>query len=307
MQGLTLASMCTMLTSITKEAVQLYLREGGMKELAYMRLEALLRTLMGILSDQEPLSAHRRNTRLLSTESRKRQVENGALLRQVTATLSSLLVGLLGESGSQADVQVPLFSGKVPFYLLVSVSGFKPPRFLESTTLPTFLDWNVPCVSRVSQREVDLAIAKQKKCSAESLKKFVCLEFAEVLRSALELEMPTGSVEICTDFFSCQPPTKSRDPAKTYLDLTVLHTSIEMMEMETSPQLSAGILETKRFFYRKHARPDSVPFKPEMSDTVGPYPVGSSTIIEVTVAHSFPSILSRQRALLTSEIGPLTS
>lgn len=299
--ALTMATMCRMLTSVTKEAVQLYLREGGMEELAYFRLEALLKILMGVLSDQGSLrEENRRTPRLVSAESMTLQVEKEGLLRRVTATLSGLLVGLLvdEESATATDrILLPSVAGKDPFYLLVSVSGVKPQRFQESTTLPTFLDWSMPCVCRVSQQQVDLA-RKKHGGDFEKLNKQICWEFGRVLKVAFERDMPSGSVEVCTG----NSNAGTRDPDKTYIDLTVLRTDIDTMvdhsRLDVTPS-RGHLLETKRFFYRKPVR-----LNPP-SDGIGlpPTPVVlSGTIVEVTVAYAFPSKLSRQRVLLTSEI-----
>jgi hypothetical protein len=290
----TMAAMCTMLTTVTKEAVQLYLREGGMEELAYSRLESLLKILMGVVGDQGSLRMeNRRHGRFVSVESKKRLIENEALLRRATATLSALLVSLLvqEETAGETDaVQLPTCAGKAPFYLLVTISGTKPTRFQESTTLPTFLDWNSPSVCRVSNNIIDLA-KKKHGDNVGSMKKQICLEFGQALKAALERDMPAGSVQLCTDFDTSD--SRTRDPAKTYLDITVLHTDLEMMMMECRSQRhSSSRVETKSFFYRK---PEPVPSHLQESG-------GVAGLVEVTVAHSFPSILSRQRALLTSEI-----
>ena len=49
----TLPHMSSLLTSISKEAVTMYSREGGMDASAYSQLESLLMIVMGVLDDHE--------------------------------------------------------------------------------------------------------------------------------------------------------------------------------------------------------------------------------------------------------------
>ena len=72
------STMCELLTTLTKEAVSLYLREDGMAGLAYTRLESLLKILLGILEDHGILDSGRERSRMGKTLLGKQHVEEEA-------------------------------------------------------------------------------------------------------------------------------------------------------------------------------------------------------------------------------------
>ena len=83
----TVSALCSHLTAVAKEAVQCYLREDGMDEVAYSRLEFLLFKMMDVLSDHGSLSLqHGRSIRTMSASMRKRHVEEETVLRRVVSS-----------------------------------------------------------------------------------------------------------------------------------------------------------------------------------------------------------------------------
>lgn len=314
LQQPTVAAMCDMLTIAAKEAVRFYLLEDGMDEIAYVRLENLLQIVMNVLIDHGSLSLDRDlSIRSMSVSVRKRQVEDEAALRRVSASLSGdmtnlaekLLLVVQNEPGTPKASETQSRSRDAErgsstrlFYVLVTISGSRPKRFQESTTLPTFLDWNAPCVLRVPKHLVDTA---QKKVGGDTqrLEKQICLEVGGSLRQAISDD--PGSVSLVLNPGSDQEVSVPRDSSKTYLDIFLVWSDSDHYDGNGSLPL-----QSKRFFYKK---PAMVGPRPNLSDSnkqeKNPDNNRSSvinTLMEVTVARTFPCVLSRQRTLLTSEI-----
>ena len=319
LQQPTMAAMCSMLSSVSKEAVQCYLREDGMDEVAYSRLENLLKTVMNVLSDHNSQPLHRgRSIRAMNGPMRKQHVEEEAALRRVVAALSAdmtklaerLLLLVQDTPGTPQKAkndtknkELKEDASKRPCYVLVEISGAKPPRFLESTTLPTFLDFGMSCVCRVPQATVDAA-RKAAKDDSQKLSYFICLEYGKPLKLALgSISASDGSIVLCAN--SQGNATETRDPTVTYIEITSLSVNGGSSEVSEYSSMSSS-LESKKFFYVK---------KPALVDATGRVGGENSgklvvttpskflcTLVEVTVAKTFPSALSRQRTLLKSEI-----
>ena len=319
LQQPTMAAMCTMLSSFVKEAVQCYLREDGMDEVAYSRLENLLKTVMDVLSDHNSLGLKRaRSIRAINTQKRKERVEEEAALRRVVAALSADMTKLaerlllhvqdttaasLKLKTAAEDKESKKDTTNRPYYVLVEMSGSKPSRFLESTTLPTFLDWGMNCVCRVPRDTIDAA-RKAAGSDLQNLTHFICLEYGNSLKLALRsAKSDDESIVVCTE--SVDKAAEGRDPAMTYIDITSLS-----LQTGSAPELPESNsmplpLDSKKFFYVK--KPAKVDDPGTVGDSGKPLVATTplkfmNTIVEVTVANTFPSALSRQRTLLTSEI-----
>jgi hypothetical protein len=201
----TVSGMCALLTSITKEAVSLYVREDGMDGLAYTRLESLLRILMGVLDEHGINSLNSPRTRLTGIMGRKRYVEEEASLRKVIASISGdmtklaeRLLGVVQDEPTSPKVtearnRKPSKDERRSYFVRVLLSGKKPSRFLESTTLPTFLEWNKPCICRVPKEIVESALTSTAR-HPERLEETMCSEFGKPIRNALLRDGSTGSI-----------------------------------------------------------------------------------------------------------------
>ena len=306
----TVVAMCSMLSSVAREAVECYLREDGMDEIAYSRLENLLRTVMTALGEYGSLGLHHgRSLRAMNLSMRKQHVEEEAALRRVVAGLSSEMTKLaerfllfvrdnterpqettaLSKNGDKTSPKKDL--SKRPYYVLVEISGNKPPRFQESTTLPTFLDWSMPCVCRVPPYVVNSA-HKAARGNPQILDECICLEYGKPLQQALTHETSPDSILLRV---GDSPMTVAAD--KTVITVTLLQPQSSDGALESLP------LETKHFFYsRKPAlsSTDSGTNESERVLTSTPSQL-LDKLVEVTVAKTFPSALSRQRTLLTKE------
>jgi len=269
----TIAAMCSLLTEVAKEAVGMYLKEDGMDEIAYSRLEKLLKVLMSVVEDHSALPVVRSTSRPMSFVVRKRQVEEEASLRKVSASISGdmtklaeRLLSLVENEKGTADV-APLSRSKRPCYVLLRLYGKKPPRFQESTTIPTFLEWEKPCICRVP-KDISEDLSGTTPPSMEN----ICVKFAAPFLTYLSQEIGKSSVVLRTS--PSLSNASSRDD-KTYVDV------IPVEGTGNDPfQLSLASKRSKHFVHRKEP----------------------STLVETTVAKEFPCALSRQSSLLTTEI-----
>ena len=307
----TVSAMCTMLTSIAKDAVSLYQREGGMDELAYERLEALLKILMAVLDDHGASMGSglgSSSTRLGgSLSGKKRRVEDEAALRRVLASLSGdmtklaerlLLIAQNEPKKSEADKLKPkqaTVMDQRQVYVRINMSGKKPDRFKESTTVPTFLEWNTPCICRVPRKVVESSLAKCKG-DLNRLEDISCSEFGLPIREALLSVGATEPISVRTGARGLREP-EPLDAETTCVDISFVHSHVSGLEKNPRSDSSAW-RHSKHFIYKKPTT------SPTSEDATGlPHsPRGvSSSLVEMTLAHAFPCALSRQRSLLTSE------
>jgi len=298
--------MCKMLTTVVKDAVKAYVREDGMDELAFARLEALLRVVVVMVEDHSALASD--VPFLHSAISRKRHAEEAAALRIALASLNSELTKMAerlllvsqketedaprdeGKRGGNEDV------GRKSIYVRVLLSGFKPQRFTESTSIPAFLEWNNPSVCRVPQSVVETVLKSPDK-GASLLHQRICNEFGRPLRDALSKESNEGSVLFSTGGRST---VGESDESITYLDVTIVHINFPGLNL---PQ-ERGEIEAKRFFCRKPSEQEPAPPGQPGQELPGLQIAPPSHYVELTVAQSFPCALSRQRTLIASEVVP---
>jgi hypothetical protein len=284
LQQPTVPAMCRLLTQIAKEAVSCYRREDGMDELAYNRMESLLKVLMTVAENHSSSKPGRANFRTMGAIARKRHVEEEAAVRNILASISGdmtslaerLLSVVQSEPLTAEARQVPSNEAKKPSmyrpcFVVVRLHGKKPSRFEESTTLPTFLEWEKPCVCRVP-----VNIAKDSaKFGSKATEDSTCLRFAQVFLDALRTERGKDSVILRTE----PQVTVKFDETATVLDVFPL--DVAVADSGSGQSVFSSSLFFKHFFHRTE-----------------------SSLVENTVAHEFPCALSRQRSLLTTEILP---
>jgi len=281
----TVSDMCALLTAVTKEAVLFYLKEEGMDSLAYYRLESLVKVLMSILDEHGIVDLGGIRTRLGKNILRKQQVEEEAALRKVIASISLDMTKLAerllliaedephDESPTKQTSDQSAKKERQAYFVRVLLSGKKPTRFLESTTLPTFVEWQTPCICRVPKGIVDAVLNYTPKNVEDRL----CEAFGRSLRSALLTS--NDNVTIVTG---------SKPHAAEPKDGIIV--AIGIVKMNTA--FSAGddgsdfAQQGKHFLYHKSS---------SVNDRKG-------STVKMTVAHPFPCPLSRQRTILTSEL-----
>lgn len=279
LQQPTVSAMCDLLTRAAKEAVGFYVRETGMDELAYSRLESLLKVLMSVVDDHTAQRFGPVSFRSMRVATRMKHAEEEASLRKVSASISgdmtSLAERLLFIVQNEPNVAIAgafqmhpasnIPSSRRPCYVMIRFYGKKPSRFNESTTIPTFVEWDKPCICRVPKDIVDGS-------GCDLVTEKVCVEFAKVLTTAVRSECGAANLIFRTDAGA----TEGRKDGVTYMDVF----PVDAIESSVA---CASIL-SKHFFHRKGA-----------------------TLVETTVANEFPCALSRQSSLLTTEIVSMKS
>ena len=289
---LNLEGMCSLLTSVSKEAVHMYGREGGMDDLAYTRLESLLKIVMGVFDDYEITCKNTttRGDRLHKILQRKQYVEEVAYIRKVMASITGemtkvaerLLLAVqdapISSKSLKSKNEMPQRGEGQPYYVRLLLSGRKPRRFEESTTLPTFLEWNNPCICRVPKDVIEQASQSMPKNSDLS-EIAICNAFGKRIRNALLEDLDATAIVFGTGI------TKPDiiNPDVTYIDIGLVYAD----SLDPRRGIKDGFgHEHRRFRYSKP------------NDTQDG---ATTTHVEMTVAITFPCPLSRQRSMLTNE------
>ncbi|KAL3942634.1 MAG: hypothetical protein SGBAC_003206 [Bacillariaceae sp.] len=278
----TVSDMCALLTAVTKESVLFYLKEDGMDSLAYSRLESLVKVLMSILDDHGIVDLGSIRTRLGQIILRKQQVEEEAALRKVIASISFDMTKLAERllliaeeephDGSPTKDQ-SANKERHAYFVRVLLSGKKPTRFLESTTLPTFLEWQTPCICRVPKGIVDGVLNYTPKNVEDRL----CEAFGRSLRGALLKS--NGNVTIVTGSKPHEAETE---------DGIILDIGIVKMNTAFSAGDDGGDFAQQGKHFLHH--------------TSSPANDGKGSTVKMTVGHPFPCPLSRQRTIWTSAL-----
>jgi len=279
------SSMCNMLIVVTKEAVTKYLMENGMEEWAYARLESLLKVVMQVVDNHSAKSLAQ-----ATGASRRRVLEENAALRKVSASLNGEMTRLTDQMISVGEAEDVNLLTRRPHFVRILLSGEKPKRFKESTTLPTFLEWDKTCVCRVPSKIITKA-SKIKFRRLHELEEHVCLQFISSLRREIKNLSKTESLVVRTSISgkSCETNKLDKVPS-TFIDLSLLR-------MDPSQEAStAHWCESKRFYYHKSSSLElqGIPGL-ETSDQKM-----LTNLVELAVAQPFPCALSRQRTLLNT-------
>ena len=284
----TLSQMSWLLTSVTKEAVTMYEREGGMDASAYAQLESLLMIVMGVLDEHEFSSLRVRKVGLNAVLERKQYVEQITCLRKVIAGITAdmtklaeklLLVVQDNETSSLASKTSG--TGKNgPYYVRLFLSGKKPSRFQESTSLPTFLEWDKPCICRVPKRVIDEAIKSETNESVLS-ETAICKAYGTLIQTALMQDPSATDVVFSTG--TTEPEEKKEDT--TYVNIDIVRA--EGFHGSSTAMQDGFDRDNRRFVYSK-----------PLNQIQGV----ATSFVQMTVAISFPCPLSRQRSMLTNEV-----
>eukprot|EP00565_Helicotheca_tamesis_P007120 CAMPEP_0185736936 /NCGR_PEP_ID=MMETSP1171-20130828/29220_1 /TAXON_ID=374046 /ORGANISM="Helicotheca tamensis, Strain CCMP826" /LENGTH=345 /DNA_ID=CAMNT_0028407709 /DNA_START=119 /DNA_END=1154 /DNA_ORIENTATION=- len=305
----TVAIMCKMLTQVAKEAVLKYMDDDGMEALAYQRIGHLLKGVMGVIEDHSSALDGDRG----HLSSHTHLVEENAALRKMVASLNGdvtrlaerllLLAEEKDEEGwcnFSAQETRQLGDNKSTdrqYYVKVLLLGKKPERFIESTTIPTFLEWESSSICRVAKQSVVRAFAASgvsslpKISSAKGkVEQNICAAFAEPLLDALSNEIEPESIVLSTE-----PPTDEivniEGATKTFLVVSLVHMEpLDVLNQRIGAMASdtSKPIESKRFFVTKKGTAKS----------------RASSLIEFTVAQHFPCALSRQRTLKRASFIP---
>jgi hypothetical protein len=243
---LSVEAVCVMLSSIVDQSFLAFNQEGGQENLAYYHFELLLNKLSPIVINED----------------RKFRLNDVSFLRRVRGSICHKLARLdsLAEGRGLTSNMFSGCSGP-QWYVRVVLRGNKPLRFQESTTIPTYLEWNAPSICRVPMSAVSKAKHDMKNNLMKSEDESICLAFAEPYIVALKEACGIDSVILRIG----SSVDVSADESNTFLDVAVV-------EMK---QQSRSIGKSRNFFLRNHG----------------------FGITEYTVANKFPCWVSRQRTL----------
>lgn len=237
-------SVFSMLTSVIEHVAVAYAKEDGIEDLACLHFEELLSLVNTAIND----------------DSKRHKSEAHAALRRVRATIFSKLAKIT-DHGIGKVLTTNIDKG-AQIYILVILQGHKPSRFQESTTIPTFFEWDMPSICRVSKPALEAAAHLKQQYPRESWEECVCQTFAMPLIEALKNDDIKRTIVL---------RTRASFGATTDEAMTCI---TAMVVQKISP------VKSRKYFVR-HSH---------------------DCITEYTVAHKFPHCLSRQRSLVTSEI-----
>jgi hypothetical protein len=274
-------TMCNLLSSLSKDASSAFCREGGMEMLGYLRLESLLKILMRSMEAHEKAKLKKdRKTELHW----KNQVE-GACLRDVTASVTSDLTALSKKLHRHEQNSLPTKPSprRRLFYVRLRLSGKKPQRFQESTTLPTFLAWDKDCICRIPNAVVDAALSCVPS-NSDRLEVSVCTSFLKLIRDALLQDLDSNLLVFHVGSTIARHGNTTDSNAENVTNIEVGF--VQPTDFRLGSE-AVVFHEVRRFKYQL--------------DTKG----GSAdpTVVEMTTATPFPCPLSRQTSVLTNEHG----
>ena len=235
------------LVGVVCQMVAAFEEESGVDELACLHLEDLLALFPS-------------KTRQDGSRGRGIRSSPPLALRQVKACIYSKLAKLTEPShdGSPLPNDLPDSAG-AQIYVLVVLHGYKPKRFLESTSVPTFLEFNQPSICRVSVASLQEAARLKRADPSLSWDHSICSTFAQPLLNKLRQENDTDHPILLRTSQQVEVPSEE---TKTYLSV---------MTVQKFPGSKA-----RRFIIRS-----------------------DDSTTQLTVANPFPHTLSRQRSLVT--------
>ncbi len=233
-------SLCSTLISVIDCIEAAHAEEDGIEGLAFSQFEGLLY--------------------LINDESMKQESETHTALRHVRAVIYSKLASI-NEYKVRNNLAINMSKGS-QIYILVILQGHKPFRFQESTTIPTFFEWDVPSICRISKPVLEAADRMKQQRPRESWEDCICQAFAMPLIAALRDDDVKRTI-VFRSKASIEPTT---DGTITFITAMVVQ--------------KVGSDKSRKFIVR-HSQ---------------------DCITEHTVAHKFPHCLSRQRSLVTSEM-----
>jgi hypothetical protein len=240
----------TTLSSIVDQAFLAFDQECGSQDMAYDHFESLLNKL----------------SPMIANNNRNFRSQDVTFLRHVRGSICAKLARLDKDSNKVGHRIGP------QKYVRVILRGTKPIRFKESTTIPTYLEWNSPSICRVPVSDLSKAKQAMSKSPMKSEDECICSVFAEKYISALKAAGDIVSVILRIGDTS---DISDGDP-NTFLDIAVV-------QMKQQSRSSVG---KSRKFVLKNSSTGVVSFG----------------ITEFNVAHKFPHALSRQRSLTNSVV-----
>lgn len=246
---LTVESVCSTLIGIIDQIETAYAEEDGLDDSACSNLEELLNMITGTIADK----------------SKTYHSKEWEAMKRVRANICSKLAKLTDRGDEKGFLASRDEGGRGQGqFVQVVLHGNKPDRFKESTTIPTFFEWDAPSICRVPPAALTAAAQIRRQIPSESWEECICRAYAQPLLDALRHNGDGAGHPI--ELRTRVSQSSAADETKTYM-------SVMCVQKKSS-------MKSRKFFMR----------------------YGQDEITEFTVAHKFPHALSRQRALMSSEI-----
>ena len=179
--------MCELLVRYTSDAIELSKKQSGFEAIYHGRLQSLVEALNDSVAalQNQPLTP--------KVSARMMKAEGEAAVYAVSKFLRT--------KTREMDARVRGNSSLVNRFVAMRIHGKKPNRFEESTTIPTFLEWEKWCVCRISMNDID--------SESIAVKSFV-KPFVETLRDDnVHVMLRTNADDLATFV----------DPNVTYIDV----------------------------------------------------------------------------------------
>mmetsp|Transcript_27834 Transcript_27834/g.67387 ORF Transcript_27834/g.67387 Transcript_27834/m.67387 type:complete len:1050 (-) Transcript_27834:115-3264(-) len=310
-----LASMSQLLTNLTSQAVSLYSEEGAVDGLTYYRLETILQMMMAVLDKHQRSGlAVGRRKRSEVIQQRKKIAEEEASLRQAIATLTidmtklseKLLLNarqVVGDESSTAHGRrrnEGHLSAQTQKHLFVRMClyGAKPSRFLESTSLPTFLEWDQTCVCRVPKVVVERSLEATLDGNSDQFEAVLSTEFSKLVHDSLLRDVDASNLVVIAG--NVLGASAAIDETKTYLNVCLVQPNIPGTIVDADTWWDGADfqgLDVRHFVHQRQTNDDSTKETEALADSM----TNTTVFVETTVALAFPCALSRQQSMATSE------
>ena len=274
---LKVSSLCQMLIEVTTKGIVLYNKEAGMEELIHYRVEQVLHSLMNSIGDlrkrTENIGGSGGLRRSSSIVGKRKEIEDDTAIQHTIAKISAELTKINGkvleiidEEGPQGSIRQKIH--RLSFYHHLSfvglcLSGKKPEIDKTSGSIPCFLEHGALTICRIRSELPRGNTAPDLLCIASSYIENCKRKYGKDLIVTTEANFEETET----------------DASKTYLHIIAVEAG-RTGKGEDAPLVS------RHFYHKKESHSPSDP-----------------SFLEITLAKPAPFILSRQRALVTSEIG----
>eukprot|EP00985_Skeletonema_marinoi_P013757 scaffold6868_cov120-Skeletonema_marinoi.AAC.2 len=253
---LSVRDVCSALNLVIDQIYLAYAEEEGMEDIAFAHFEELLSKISAAINNVN----------------RRYHSEDINALRRVRALICSKLTPLtehdiIGSPTRKRMDSATDYRGGI--YVRLFLCGNKPEFLKESTTIPTYFEWDSASICRVPVPTIMAGAVMQKRSKHATLEECICVAFAEPLMKAMKDKGTKTPIVVRTN-----ASDESVEESKTYINVAV----VQRMKV-----MSSASLKSRKFYLRN-----------------------DEGITEFTVGHKFPYRTSRQRSLVKSQVKIVT-
>jgi hypothetical protein len=301
----TVSDICAIIEACFSGALMDFSLEKGVENYAYSRLKSLLDSMTQTIDECKNLNLPSG----MFTHLSHLELPDEEALRQLCADLN-LEVEKLSLRLPPSTLEPPLESSSNPqtteakgsrslnlFFVCLVLTGRKPRRFLESTTVPTFLEWDKPCICRVPGSVVAKIASSHGKREKQSVEETICREFALPLWHALADECGKESVVLRIGSATKSIPEEDSLATKTFLNVALVEVDVKADNGNDSSS------ELQRFLFPQPLPVEASIRATDFSKLDGTAAESLQEVKKLDVANAFPCALSRQRVTHSADQG----